>query len=668
MRIVLPTWLALLTPLTACIEPTQDAGGEGEGEACARDASESADTALELDGATATGQVCPLGDQDYYRVRVPAGEVLRASLVLVAPISPVQIHYDVFSADGRVLAATGRSADAGQPIEDLVCLPAGDYVLRVSDQSDDDADFRHEYRLDVTTGPDADPREGQGDVWLEAPGRTEGLIACRGDVDRHLVAVEADSLLEVHLTSAVATYEPSYRVLDPGGAVLYRAENLSGSVVATDLWALHPLPNAGTYVVEVRDAVVDDADDRAADSDTPYMLELARLAEPDPHDQGTRNDVAGAARDLGVLRCGDDWDAVEVVGGTIASIGDVDWYRLDLEGCASRGIVEVAADATGADGLDPQVRLVRSFPDQPCARDEDCIDLGRTCDLDSDPGHPERDCTGWGNSCVGRVGDPARRGEDPAYRPGLCAGAAACLGGLCGATQVERHAVGEARIETAQPLLGDEELWIAVQDFRSDAADRDTPYRLRVATRLDPDAFERDSVYNPYPLRFVDWADNEPFAQHLGLRTDQPFCVTGTLATEFDEDWFWIDNTCTNRGDGPDGCNLVVRTDFDEGPVDFVVTLARGYDPFFQPLAQDEAATHEAGSVRYGQDECLFAVEGDAGYHLVVADNRGTAGQPATPDWSTEQRYTVCLESFVAECLEPCVQHVAPDEPGCNVR
>ncbi len=668
MRTVLPLWLALLTSQAACIEPTEEAAGEGEGEVCARDTSESADTALELDGAAASGQICPLGDQDHYRIRVHEGEVLEVSLRLVAPISPVQIHFDVFSADGSELAAAGRSAGAGQPIEDLVCLSPGDYVLRVSDLGDDDVDFRHEYRLEVTARADSDPLEGAGDVRLETPGRTEGLIACRGDVDRHLVAVEADSLLEVHLTSAVATYEPSYRVLDPGGAVLFHGENLSGSVLATDLRGLHPLPNAGTYVVEVRDAVVDDADDRAADSDTPYLLELARLAEPDPRDRGTRNDVGASASDLGALRCSDDGEAVEVADGTLASIGDVDWYRLDLEGCAARGIVQVAVDAAGAEALDPQVRLVRAFPDKPCGRDEECIDLGRPCDLDSDPSHPDRDCTGWGNSCVGRIGDPALRDEDPSYRPGLCAGAAACLGGVCGATQVERHASSGARIETAQPLLGDGELWIAVQDFRSDAADHDTPYRLQVATRLDPDLFERDSVYNPYPLRFVEWADNEQAAQRPGLRTDEPFCVTGTLATEFDEDWFWIENTCIDRGDGPDGCNLVVRTDFDEGPVDFVVTLARGFDPFFQPLAQGEAAHREAGSVRYGEAECLFAVEGDAGYHLVVNDNRGTAQQPATADWSTEQRYTVCLESFVAECREPCVQHVDPDEPGCNVR
>ena len=659
--------------LAGCGDDDDTDGGEGEGEGCQQDQTDTPDDAVALashtteecvaaeppEDCTAEGYICPEGDKDYYGITIPDASLLRVQLILTAPLnlSNVNIQYSLYDVAGEVLAFGGATVPAGVPLNEVSCPAAGDYVLVVRDQSDDDTEFHYPYQLSVTTEPEPDTGETDQDRPLGMNSSDTGLISCSGDIDRFSLDVPADTLLEVRLTSDVATYEPAYRILKPDGTLLYQNKNESGSVLATDISGLYAIPVAGPHFLEVFDWTVDEEDRRTADADTAYTLEVTGHLEPDPNDRGTRNDVADAATGLGAKSCGGGY-AGETVSAYLSAIGDVDWYRIPLSGCGS-GIVQVSVDTSGTDGVDPQIRLVRRYGNKSCDRDEDCISLDITCDYDID-------CAGWGNTCVGVQGDPDNREDDPNYRPGSCAGAATCIGGVCGATQFEKNTQAGTSVATAQPLLDADQVYLVVQDFRSDASDLDTPYTLRIETRADPDAFERDSVYNPYPFRFIEREPNEDVA-HLAGDAMVGFCISGTLATEHDEDWFRYTSACPAGGEGVDVCTINVTSTFEAGPVDFIATVVRNGRDWFQPAIVDESANNGAVTQTYGPpNECFFAVEGDTEYFIVVNDNRGTRDSPNTPDWSDTQGYNICFAPYSPGCNAPCIW-IAEGGGGCNV-
>lgn len=674
LRTLLATLLSLgALPLGACgDDDDDDIGGEGEGE-CVQDTSDAPGNAIPLDVQTTEacaaapdtcvteGFICPLGDRDFYRITVPESSLLRVKLLLEAPLSQVGIGYNVYDAAGEVLQVTGSTVAAGVPLDEVSCPAAGEYLVLVADQSDDAFDFRHPYQLTVTTEPEPDQGESDAEIPLGLGSSTTGLISCLGDIDAYGLDVPANTLLGVHLTSDVASYEPSYRVLKPNPdgstTLLYQNMNESGSVQATDIQGLYTVPTAGHYILEVLDWEVDDEDRRTADADTPYTLEVSATAEPDPYDQDPRNDTANTATALGAMSCGGSYGG-QTINGYFSAIGDIDWFRVPLSGCGN-GIVQVSLSTAGTDMVDPQIRLVRRYAAKPCTRDEECVSLDITCDYDID-------CAGWGNTCVGVHGDPDRRDEDPTYEPGTCAGASACVAGACGATQFEKNAQAGTAVATAQPLLDTDQVYVVVNDFRSDASDVDTSYSLRIETRADPDAFERDSVYNPYPFRFIEREINEDLAQPSGS-AEAGFCITGTMATENDEDWFYYSSACPDQQAGVDACTINVDSTFDAGPVDFVVTVVRNGDDWFQPAAVDEAGNNSSMTVPYGPpNECFFAVEGDTGYYIVVTDNRGTRNNPTAMDWSDTQQYNVCFRPYVVGCNAPC-QWIAEGGGGCNL-
>jgi len=664
-------------PLGACgDDDDDDTGGEGEGE-CVQDTSDSPANAIDLEvrsteacaadpeACVTEGLICPLGDRDYYNITVPDASLLRVKLLLEAPLSQVGIGYNIYDQSGEVLQVTGTTVAAGVPLDEVSCPAAGNYVLLVQDQADDAFDFRHPYQLTVTTEPEPDQGETDGEIPLGLGSSTTGLISCLGDIDQYGLDVPANTLLGVHLTSEVATYEPSYRVLKPDGTLLYQNMNESGSVLATDIQGLYTVPAAGHYILEVLDWTVDDEDRRTADADTPYTLEVSATNEPDPYDQDPRNDTANTATNLGNMSCGGSY-AGQTINGYFSAIGDVDWYRVPLSGCGN-GIVQVSLSTAGTDMVDPQIRIVRRYTNKSCERDEDCVSLDTSCDCDIE-------CAGWGNTCVGVVdvnrpdgANPCEpNDENPNYRPGTCAGASTCIGGVCGATQFEKNAQAGTAVATAQPLLDTDQVYVVVNDFRSDASDVDTAYTLRIETRADPDAFERDSVYNPYPFRYIERDINEDLAQPSGS-AEAGFCVTGTMATENDEDWFYYSSACPDQQAGVDACTINVDSTFEAGPVDFLVTVVRNGDDWFQPAAIDEAGNNTAQSVTYGPpNECFFAVEGDSGYYIVINDNRGTRNNPTSMDWSDTQHYTVCFRPYVVGCNAPC-QWIAEGGGGCNL-
>ncbi|MBI2892009.1 MAG: hypothetical protein HYY06_00545 [Deltaproteobacteria bacterium] len=650
------TAILLMMAVVGC-DGGDDDGGEGEGEGdCVRDPADAPGDAVPLAAGEQTqGFICPAGDQDFFAVNVPGDDLLlRVQLVMPEGPSNVRSSYVIYDTSGN-LQRKGGSISAGQPLDEVSCLEAGDYVVMVHDDDDVDIDFRHDYRLTVATEPDPDESErDEGSRELSLDGTAQqGAISCVGDTDEFNVTLGGDKLLEVRLTSDVTAYEPSFQILDTDGNRYFGAANPGGSVTPTDIGGIYALPLAGDYVIVVADDVSGEDDLSEADPDVSYSISARAIDEPDPNDLGTRNDFADGAKDaFGSKSCGGGWDSGSLNRGYIASIGDADWYRVPLSGC-DRGIMEVSLDLGGAVGVDPQIRVVRRYPDKSCERDEDCASLDLSCEDDLS-------CAAWGNVCVGAQGDPEEDEEN--FVPGDCQGAAACLGGVCGATQFEKNAPGQSSVATSVPIFGDGELWVVAQDFHSDGSDLDSPYTLTVQTREDPDPGERDNVYNPYPRRIVDRGANRDVARGpFGIG----FTAEGVLATEADEDWFYFTNPCA--GTAPDTCQMNVEMHLDPGPVDWIVTLVRGRRDWFQTAFVEEGDSSGVDYTYGPGSECLFSVAEDEGYWLLVYDNQGIADIEGTPDWSISQGYSITVTgSSSPSCPEPCVMHGDP-EPGCNV-
>jgi hypothetical protein len=110
-----------LLSLLACTKSggkgtTDDSSAVAEG--CAFDTDEgAAANALTLDPAAPTeAELCPEGDQDWYAVTVPSGDdLLTIDLGIDAPLSALDVSYNVYLPDGSTVVASPSSARPRPP-------------------------------------------------------------------------------------------------------------------------------------------------------------------------------------------------------------------------------------------------------------------------------------------------------------------------------------------------------------------------------------------------------------------------------------------------------------------------------------------------------------------------------------------------------------------------
>ncbi|MCA9560775.1 MAG: hypothetical protein KC583_19640, partial [Myxococcales bacterium] len=483
-----------------------DDGGQGGvdgdlpgGAVCAFDDSTDRSTAVPLTaGEAVTGALCPVGDADWYRFDVGAGQrLLTVKLESTSPLTPVEPTYAVLAADGTPLGAPRPDEVRGTPLDITHCVPAGPVDVVVRDLGDDGQDLRHGYTLSVTAAADPDPAE-PNDTAADAAALTvdapvTGTIGCRGDVDVFRLTAPDRRVLRFRLQMPAGVVAPRVVVLGPGGETLTDQANPAGVREDTDLSRAVVLPAAGDYLVQVRDD-----DDGQADPAVEYTLSVALDEERDLNEP---NDVAEQATVLSEddVPCVEaDWSGWFEVQGTVGVLGDRDWFRLPVSTCA-RGILEVemAFDTAGLDAdeqrallaeVQASVAVVRAHAGSPCAADEECRELQQGCGSNWD-------CTGLFNTCL-----PSRR----------CAGASTCLPeGACGAFLVEKHVTpptgapvpGEAplenRVRFSAPSLTNEPIYLVAGDFGGDGLAPDTFYTLRARVRRDPDRNEPSNLYTP---------------------------------------------------------------------------------------------------------------------------------------------------------------------------
>ncbi len=624
-------------------------------------------------GEGVSGQICPLGDEDWYWFEIPPGQnVLRIQLKMSSRLSPVSISYVLSerqpdSSPGAPVAST-LGTQVGQEVDDVHCLSPGTYLLVVRDARNDAQDARHGYTLTLSTSAQSDPSEPNDSpaeaVPLGPSTEVVGAIACRGDQDWFKITVPERQLLQVLLTMPEANFEPTLRLLDEDLNQLFVESNRSAKIQATHIERFQVLPRAGTYYL-----VVSDFTDSQADPNERYVLRVLYSLDQDRNEPNNHPREATPLRES-ALSCGGEWTTHVVATGTIGAPGDLDWFSLPLSGCGS-GIIEaeVVLDQEGLSNsekwqLNAEVQLslalIRPHRSTPCSSDASCTALNLPCTNGWD-------CAGVFNTCL---------------TEGLCAGAAVCLpGDVCGANVVQRRfhcPVSEAECAPTQPapphvarvsapLDGDDLIYVMVSDFQSNGSAPKNNYSLRVRVRQEPDANEPNNLYHHDPRADIP-AQRQPATAIPVNDCTQGVCcaaggtwVQGMLSYDGDIDWFSYPHPCPGQD-----CTLRLNYTTDAGPVDFVVSVHTGDAIWFSAFDVTERESQSAKSGALGGaeagDSCFYAYQGHTAtptynYRISVRDlllfARDGMAMPTSRDWSVTQSYRLCLEKVANVCSEP---------------
>ena len=684
--------LSLLFALLACdtsSELESPASSDTASDPCAWD-DDSVDAPAALGSEPVPGWICPLGDQDWYRVELQESDaLLTLSLELEGPVSPLDLSWTVWDSEGTEVQAEPESHEAattGQPLEITHGLAPGVYLVALRDVGADAYDTRHGYRLTATASPDPDPNEPNQDAsTATAGGQHTGYVAYRGDEDWFVVRPEQDAVLSLALDADVVDYQLAYSLRDGEGETIGHVDVSESTRLATSSSLSWAIGGGERWY-----AVVSDDDGLDADRDTPYQLTLELLDQPDALEP---NDDPAASTGLGALRCAETWSDPVEAQGYLATPADVDWFRVDLSRCES-GVLEASLQLGGEEGLpeglSPMLRFLRPDPESSCSVDQDCQSLSRTCSSDWD-------CAGYGNTCLG---------------DGVCAGSGSCLpSGSCGATLLYEQAVEDrpGTVEVAVPTLGEESLYLEVSDFMNDSASLEDAYTLTVRARQDPDEHEPNHVWTAGPGDAPSYSVQTPYAVtvpvhdcsvptccldlpveegdsgsvQLGGDTAVEDCcgdgtdacclptdccgeddwIEGQLSFSYDQDWYAYEHPCPDED-----CLLQVHFEVGEGPVDVYTQLLVSNSLWFDALVDvSEESFHAPISSAYGgleaDDECFYAYSGHGSstYHLGFRDTN-YGGESERWDWDPDQTYRFCIEKVSQECVPPCTTY----DDGCG--
>ncbi|MCB9557202.1 MAG: hypothetical protein H6707_13930 [Deltaproteobacteria bacterium] len=625
-------------------------------------------------GASKTEYICPRGDQDYYKISLPAGKnLLRIKLKHSSTLTNVGLSYIVLKqsgADAQTVATSppGKNND----IDARHCLAPGDYYVLVQDDGSDAHDGKNPYSISFEA--DADPDAGEDDnaaSKARAPGT--GYISCAGDKDYFKVDVGADKLLKVDLNASGIALQLGYQVMREvsGKLEAVAGDGASGEgKLNVALSTVHALPAAGTYYIVVADQGDDDGDPQ-----TSYTLAASVIDEPDANDRGTRNDHPAQATPLGTFNGTADCASPQVFtsSGYIGSKGDLDYFRVDAPGGLSNanpGLVYIKLEFPSGTAIDPAVALLYADGSTSCSKDTCCRVLSGNseCSGPLDCGESSFTCIDRGDQFCNDSACAPKSTASCAIEK-RCAGAVACLASkVCAAQQFNRYRVDGGVLETAQPLFHPGEFYLRVTDLASDEFDPAVKYTLTVTVCKDPDgatdngyfprlrakstaAPERDGAdVNIGQVAGYFSSEGKSKARKLGAfipASGWSDYISGHIAFEHDEDWYEIDNPCSG------GCLLQAEYDIqgtncppankNGSGLEFVYLLTKGGGDADGFPAPDDVG--KAG-IFGGDDKCTSLVRNQGKLVLTVSDLYHNA-------WSPSCMYRIRFRIAATGCPQP---------------
>jgi hypothetical protein len=630
----------VIAALAACSD-----GGSGDGEdggildlgasrpMCAVDRHDKPEEAYALTlGMPYRGEaaICPITDRDWYAFTIPAGMPI-AQIDLAYPSSAttrVELAYELFA-----------SATSTQPITTVQDMISGDnrssisrshflgsnggtYYLRVRDVGDDEQDLFNRYNISVTAGMDTDLNEPNEDCASARPlAQTGGgAIGFRGDKDAYLVEVPAGAKI-VDVTIATTSAQPvdlHVSLFDPGGPFLTDVEDPLGDDGPTNLKLRYGVQSSGgRYCL-----LVEDDDGVESDPSAAYLLTVAIVDEPDSNEQAGRNDTPDTATDLG--------NGGQRTG-YVASISDLDWYRISA---APGNVIEIELQCPGCT-IQPAISLVHGNLDSPCDGTSSCEYLltRRACNGDSDCDSKICRDTPGGKRCGLICGDKLDCPSFECNQAGpvnACVGAAVCTRGLCGTLQYTATADADT-IRTAQPSRMPS-TYLLVHDFQDDAY-TSSSYSLTVRVSRDLDPNEANNFYYPY----LDVDTDEILDRGRDMATEAAWSPPspggrvvsgmGCISYQGDIDVFRIagGNPCTSTVSAGGNCGLRLEYDRPGGQdLDlawFVTNAGFGIRSSFLASMEGGDTVFGDEACGRGENECLVHnADDDEDYFLIVRD------------------------------------------------
>jgi hypothetical protein len=696
-----------------------------EENACAFDDNETFQTASDLAQVepnapqrTETAYLCPVADQDWYRFDQDK-EILTISLKSTSQITPIQPVVEIWSIfqnpavpDALDQVLVDPSFTSKFNLEQRYCLPKKPLALRVYDLGNDGQDKRNAYTITTTSYAEVDLNEkekrdqviwenGQASEFsirlLEKSNSPETMtlqkayISCIGDEDWFKVELSQQQILHWRLKMQESLVLPVIKLWASNGDLITEHKATRGMGGDLFLEKSFSIEQSGTYYISV-------ADLEGLYSSLDIFYEFGIWVEQEP-DLNEPNDFPNQATSVSQmpLTCTDDWSDWQLLKGFISSVGDQDWFKIDLAQC-EKGLVEIEATLLN-EGLEPQqsytlqkelnleMAVVKNHLQSDCSQDQDCRELNLSCD-------DLWDCAGASSTCLAS---------------GKCAGAGICLSNQkCAGIQLQRHydlppeatalALPPHKVKTAFPLFSNDSFYVRLGDFASNSASSKANYEFKIRVRKEKDTHEPSNRYTDQvratdPLApnlekgrqqlvsVFDCSDNQPPPDgqtagsanglQMGCCMDQMNEWTeGYLSYESDVDFYAYEHPCPN-GD----CMVKIHYQIDEGSVDMLwqVYLDSGlwFDPIVpvSELPQGASITGSFGGIE-SMDQCFYAWQGHMGspyyYYLSIRDFGDKK------DWSSTQKYRFCIEKVADGCYEPPCKYTAPMEnitkSGCGVR
>lgn len=298
-------------------------------------------------------------DQDWFSFRTPSTLDARSLLRITGGYdpritTPVQLAMNLLREDGQ--ASLGRVVDvhgqgSPQPLQILTRFTQPDtrLVLLMADQPDSPArpqfDALHPYLVGWSVLEDPDVNEPNDTTPTPIPlnasfsGSQTGVLATQDDVDLFSInAATAGRILYFHIGEATpspkpALYRLAYTLLSPSGAPV--AEGRVDNVFSTvDLATARVIQAAGTYTLSIHayrePSVIGPlpGDDRLT-----YKIDVLIVDQQDanePNDTLAQADPKAVSLALGSTR---------TFTGRIGSVGDPDWYAVDVPASSSAQIL-----------------------------------------------------------------------------------------------------------------------------------------------------------------------------------------------------------------------------------------------------------------------------------------------------------------------------------------
>ena len=368
--------LALAASACSNCDPPIDVSKDASNQSvdCVIDSLYDAQSAAEiLPNSPVEGTICPQGfdDRDYYRLTTgPNDGILELHLWNDTGFTSLDLRAAILLEDGTGTPMAFSNPDGTGSATDIRgafgVSPNTTYIIEVSDEGGDDGDPSNPYHLEIALSPQPDSHEANDSAATATVDACTGqaltgYLATRGDEDFYQCTASSDpARLKLHFSaSANLGWQPHLHVANDQGQALLDIEPTAeedGSydyltaiaITRTESNAADPNLNQifahhGPITISLHDV---SGELFNFDSSTgAYQLSLTVDTGPSSDSEpAQRNDGPGTATQI---------SAGSTSSGFLASIGDVDWYRIDPG--RSDGVLELEltmpADGVVATGI-----------------------------------------------------------------------------------------------------------------------------------------------------------------------------------------------------------------------------------------------------------------------------------------------------------------------------